>query len=136
MYTRQTFTKTEKLCNKKLIDKLFSKGGSFFNFPFKVVYCKVADTDKFTGPYPAKALITIPKRNFKKAVDRNRIKRLLRESYRKNKSILYEELDSQALKITVAFIFTSKKSPSFDEIEKKIIQAIHRLILDLKEHKK
>ena len=96
----------------------------------------MADTDKFTGPYPAKALITIPKRNFKKAVDRNRIKRLVRESYRKNKALLYEELDSQALKITVAFIFTSKKSPSFDEIEKKIIQAIHRLILDLKEQQK
>jgi ribonuclease P protein component len=135
MYTRQTFTKTERLCNKKLIDKLFSKGKSFFHHPFKMVYCKVSATDKFTGPFPVKVIISIPKRNFKKAVDRNRIKRLVKESYRRNKALLYNELDKHDKKLTVGIIYTDKHMPTFDLIEKKIIQVIHRLILNLKDHR-
>jgi len=136
MYSRQTFTKTERLCNKKLIDKLFTKGNSFFQYPFKVIYCEMDAADKFTGTYPVKVLISVSKRNFKKAVDRNRIKRLLRESYRRNKALLYETLDEMQQKLTVGIIFTGKTIPPHDEVEKKIIQVIHRLMLELNEHKK
>jgi ribonuclease P protein component len=136
MYTRQTFTKTEKLCSKMLTDKLFKKGKSFFIYPFKVIYRVVDDNDKFTGSYPAKILVSVSKRNFKRAVDRNHIKRLVRESYRKNKGLLYETLDRKEVKITIGIIFTGKQSPTYAEIEKKIIQVIHRLILDFKKHEK
>lgn len=135
MYSRQTFKKTERLSNKKLIDKLFTQGKSFFHFPFKVIYCQVKAADKFTGDNPGKILLSVSKRNFKKAVDRNRIKRLLREGYRKNKALLYAALDKKGIKLTVGIIFTGKAIPTCDEVEKKIIQTIHRLILDLKEHK-
>lgn len=136
MYSRETFTKTERLCNKKLIDKLFGRGKSFFNYPFKVIFYRVDATDKFTGTYPVKVLISVSKRNFKKAVDRNRIKRLVREGYRKNKALLYEGLDKSGSKLAIGLIFTGKTKPSYQEVEKKIILVIHRLLLDLKEHKK
>ncbi len=136
MYSRQTFTKTEKLCNKRLIDRLFTKGKSFFHYPFKVIWCQVEDSDKFRGAHPAKVLISVSKRNFKRAVDRNKIKRLLRESYRRNKALLYKALDKRGQKLTIGIIFTAKAAPTYDEMEKKIIQAIHRLILELNDHKK
>jgi len=136
MYTRQTFTKTERLCNKRLIDKLFVKGKSFFNYPFKVVYCRVESGDRFSGGYPAKILVSVSKRNIKKAVNRNHIKRLIRVSYRRNKYLLYNALDQEGLKITIGLIFTGKQVLSYNEIEKKIIQAIHRLIQDLNIHNK
>jgi ribonuclease P protein component len=136
MYSRQTFAKTERLCNKKLIDKLFSRGKSFFHYPFKVIFYQVDATDKYSGSYPAKVLVSVSKRNFKKAVDRNRIKRLIREGYRKNKTLLYEGLGKNAVKLAIGIIFTGKAMPSAREVEKKIIQAIHRLVLEFREHKK
>jgi ribonuclease P protein component len=131
MYTKQTFSKAEKLCNKKLIDKLFTKGTSFFSYPFKVIYFFAEANDSFTANYPAKVLFTTSKRHFKKAVDRNRIKRLLRESYRKNKSSFYDELDKKGLKLVIGFIFNGKELPLYRDVEKKIIDIIHRLTLEI-----
>ena len=136
MYTRQTFAKVERLCNKSLIDKLFTRGRSFFQYPFKVVFVHVDANDKFSGEYPAKVLISVSKRHFKKAVDRNRIKRLVRESYRKNKVLLYNELEKSDLKLTIGILFTGKTIPTYHETEKKIINIIHRLILELKVNRK
>ncbi len=136
MHSRQTFTKTERLCNKRLIDKLFNKGKPFFQYPFKVIYCQVENTDNFKGVHPAKVFISVSKRTFKRAVDRNRIKRLIRESYRRNKALLYEALDKRGQKLTIGIIFTGKAAPTYDELGGGIIQAIHRLIVELKDHKK
>jgi ribonuclease P protein component len=136
MYSEQTFTKAERLCSKRLIDKLFTQGKSFFIYPCKVIYCRVGPHDKFSAAYPVKVLISVSKRNFKRAVDRNKIKRLLRESYRRNKALLYEALGEQEQNLTIGIIFTGKSIPTYDELEKKIIQALHRLILKLKENKK
>ena len=132
MHTKQTFTKAEKLCNKKLIEKLFTKGKSFFHYPFKVVYFVVGASDAFSGNYPAKVLFTASKRHFKKAVDRNRIKRLVRESYRKNKARLYDELNGKGMKLVIGIIYTGRELPSYSETEKKIITIIHRLTVELK----
>ncbi len=136
MCTKQTFSKAEKLCNKKLIDKLFTRGASFFNYPFKVIYFYAEANDSFTANYPAKILFTTSKKRFKKAVDRNRIKRLLRESYRKNKSPLYEALDKKGLKLAIGLIYNSKELPLYSEVEKKIIAIIHRLTLEINKPEK
>jgi len=136
MHTPQTFTKVERLCNKSLIDKLFTRGRSFFHYPFKVVFRYADANDKFSGTYPAKVLISISKRHFKRAVERNRIKRLVRESYRINKALLYKELEKRELKLTIGILFTGKAVPTYHETEKKIIEVIHRLILELKQEKK
>ena len=78
----QTFRKNERLCRKTSIDELFSKGQSFFVYPFKISWI-IAQEDEGS---PAQVLISVPKRNFKKAVKRNQIKRLIREVYRKERA--------------------------------------------------
>lgn len=123
----QSFKKTERLCNVKLIKKLFTTGSSFFEHPFKVIYVLIDDNDRFDGGFPAKVLFTVPKRKFKLAVHRNKLKRLMRESYRKNKYILYDALNLKKHKIALAFIFTGSTIPDFHHVEKKINQSILRL---------
>jgi len=77
---KQTFKKGERLSSEKSIATLFAEGDSFFQYPFKVVYKK----EQSTYPFSVQLLISVSKRNFKKAVDRNKIKRLIREAYRKS----------------------------------------------------
>ena len=85
MPMKATFSKIERLKSKKEIDILFSDGKSISKYPIRLVYKK---TD-FNEKIKIRAGVSVSKRNFKKAVDRNFIKRLMRESYRKNKYIVY-----------------------------------------------
>ena len=125
----QTFKKEERLHEKKIIKELFEKGFNFYVSPFKVLYI---DTD-FDGKYPAKVLISVPGKNFKKAVDRNRIKRLMREAYRKNKHILYNALGNSSKKIAIALLYTGKVMISYSEVEPKIILILQRLVKENEE---
>lgn len=77
--------------------------------------------------FPVHVLVSVSKRNFKNAVDRNRIKRLVREAYRKNKEIIYKERKSQKSLLLLGLIFTGKTIPEYAEIEQKIILILHRL---------
>ena len=88
--SRYTFGKKEKLCSKLVIDALFKSGKSFKEYPIRVMYMPLEESDA-----TAKLLITVPKKRFKKAVSRNKVKRLIRETYRLNKPELFEELQSQ-----------------------------------------
>ena len=122
-HSSQTFKKAERLSSKKTIKELFADGSSFFIFPFKIVW-------KFTelnSDYPAQVLISVSKRNFTKAVDRNRIKRQIRESYRKNKNSLYSYATNKQKQIAFALIFSSNKKIPYKEIESKIIVILQRL---------
>lgn len=122
---KQTFTKEERLYEKKLMDQLFKNGKSFFVFPFKVFYLPL----DMTASYPAKVLVSVPKRNFKRAVDRNRIKRLMREAYRRNKSLLcpagYDGICRHPL--LIGLIYTPKVHMDYGEIERKIILILQQL---------
>ncbi len=123
---KQTFTKQERLYEKKLMHQLFKGGNSFFVFPFKVFYVVLDQA----APYPAKVLISVPKRNFKRAVDRNRIKRLVREAYRKNKALLLSPgKDSEKPNRTylIGLIYTPKVHMDYAEIERKIILILQQL---------
>ncbi len=123
---KQQFKKEERLHEKKLIGKLFKEGKSFFKFPFKVFYFKLEDAEE----YPAKVLISVSKRNFKRAIDRNRIKRLVREAYRKNKGILCGGSDSETCPATwvIGLIHTGNVIPDYEEVEKKIILILQELL--------
>lgn len=114
---KYTFKKEERLNSKVVIDDLFADSKSFFKFPFKVLYKKVEGDSNLI----AKILITVPKRNIKKAVDRNRIKRLIRESYRRNKYILENSSELNTQIFIIGFIYTQKSILSFQEIERKLI---------------
>ncbi len=118
--TMQTFTKAERLSSKVEIDQLFETGKSFNSPPFKIIWDETTESTA-----PAKIVISIPKRLFKRAVDRNRLKRLTRESYRKNKHLLYDNLKKK--KVHLMFIFTAKKIIEYKEMEEKIISALQRL---------
>lgn len=122
---RKTFTKTERLYEKKLIQKLFKEGGSFYHHPFKVVYL----SEKNENSPRAKVLVSVSKRNFKKAVDRNRIKRLMREAYRINKHVLAtENATPKNESLLIGLIYTGKKLPVFKEVEEKIILILQQLV--------
>jgi ribonuclease P protein component len=121
---KQTFTKSERLSSKKLIEKLFKEGDSFYVFPFRVSHLAVDAKDD----YPAQFLISVSKRNFKNATDRNRIKRLVREACRKQKGVLFEKKPAGNKQLLIALIYTAKTILSYAELERKIILILHRLI--------
>ena len=77
--------------------------------------------------FPVQLLISVSKRNFKKAVDRNYIKRLTREAFRKNKEILYTARQDCKKLLLIGLIFTGKTIPDYSEVEQKLILILHRL---------
>jgi len=82
---KNTFTKEERLCAKRRIDTLFKSGSSFVLYPFRVVF--IFEKNNLTDDIPSsQSIISVSKRRFKRAVDRNSIKRMMRESYRLQKS--------------------------------------------------
>ena len=122
----ETFKKEERLYNKKVIEYLFSKGESFFLYPFKIIWC----IDERDSRYPARVLISVSRHNFKKANNRNKIKRQIREIYRKNKFKFYDFLNDVDRKCAFALIYTAKDVLSHKELEQKIILILQRLQIE------
>ena len=103
---------------------MFTSGESFLSYPLKVVFQK---TDA-TQAYPVQAAFTVSKRNFKRAVKRNLLKRRMREAFRLNKSGLYDELAAKQLHIAVMFVFIGKDVIEFPIIEKAMISAFKKVL--------
>jgi ribonuclease P protein component len=122
---RFTYSKQEKLKKRKLIKMLFEKGKALTVFPLRVIYLK----EEHMGNFPVQASVSVSKRNFKLAVKRNRIKRLMREAYRLNKYILYDNLDS---KYIMMYIYLAKEEETFQVIENKMQELMHKLIKKIK----
>ena len=112
--TTYKFKKEERLCSKKLIDALFEKGVSSGVYPVKAVHLKT----ELELPYAAQVMFVVPKKSFKKAHDRNKLKRRMREAYRKQKPDFYLALGER--KKLIAFIYYSKKEEKYEQIEKAI----------------
>jgi len=120
---RQTFTKNERLCKKILIAKLFREGHSFFIHPFRVTYLETL----IPSDFPAQILIAVPKQHLRKAIQRNTVKRRMREAYRINKGILYDALTERQGQMAICITYTSKEILSSDLIREKIILLLQRL---------
>lgn len=121
---KYTFPKEEHLCRKKLIEELFSKQSSSFGvYPLRIVWIKAAAPTSA----PPQVLISVSKRTFKRAVDRNRLKRLIREAYRLNKYRLMEQPGGHEIAL-LGIIFTGKEKSPLTLVEKKLISAFHRLL--------
>lgn len=117
----QTYPSIEKLKSKKLLEVLFSSGKKINEYPIKLVYKQLS----FEDDCFIKTGVSVPKRNFKKAVDRNRIKRLLREAYRLNKHIIHDGLDK---KYVCMFLYLGKEMPSFEELNTKTTKLLIKLL--------
>ena len=125
-----TWSKEERISSKRVVDKLFNGHGShaMAAFPLRLVYM-VGDRepDKTDEP-PVRILVSVPKRCLKHAVDRNRVKRQIRESYRLNKHLLTDQLgESPDKELAMAFIWLSKDLFSTDYVEQRIQQLLQRL---------
>jgi ribonuclease P protein component len=123
-FQRNTLKKTERLYLRNEIKQLFLSRKGFSNYPFKIIY-QVVEKESNS---PVQILISVPKRLFKHAVDRNLIKRRTREAFRKNKHILYEYLQKNNLKLNISFIYISKEIEDYSTIENKIVLTLQRLI--------
>jgi len=110
-----TFRKEERISSEKEIDFLFENGTSFISYPLRVVFCE----KEMPASAQFSVLISVPKRKFKRAVKRNRVKRLVREAYRLNKSTL-----TSALFLNIGFIFVGHDIPDFKQIESAVIKAL------------
>jgi len=117
-----SFSKEERLRSKKLIAELFRKGSSFNLYPLRFVFLK---TDSPQDNFP-QVLVSISKKHFKKAVDRNRIKRQLREVYRLHKH--YLRLSGTCSVQVIAIIYIGKEKSSFELIQKKLNSGLERLL--------
>jgi ribonuclease P protein component len=105
---RFTFRKGDRLKGVKSVARLFGEGKSFFSHPFRVVWDY---TDTHPG-IPSRTGISVPKREFKKAVDRNRVKRIFRESWRHRKKSLDLRISKHNKEIDIMFIYTGREIPS------------------------
>lgn len=114
MAIRNSFGKKERLKSRKQIDALFEGGRSYHAFPVRMAWCLFPNAND--KPYGLLAGVSAPKRSFKKAVDRNRIKRLLREAYRLQKPELLELLATKGFSGHVFFLFTGKELPLFTQV--------------------
>jgi ribonuclease P protein component len=123
-----TFKKEERLCNKRLIDELFHKGSSFLCYPFKVSWLPTDEPLK----YPVQILFIVSKKRFKRAVDRNLIKRRMREAYRLHKQQqLYEALNSSEKKIVLSLGYIGKEISAFEFTEKKMLKLLSQLSAEI-----
>ncbi|MBP6073603.1 MAG: ribonuclease P protein component [Flavobacterium sp.] len=114
-----TYPKKEKLKSKTTIDLLFSEGNSVSKFPLRLVYVE----NKEANAALLKMGVSVSKKYFKKAVDRNYFKRALRETYRLNKHILLDALEKP---YAIMFFYQTKERLSFQEIEEKTIQLFQK----------
>ena len=121
-----TFQKSERLTGEIRIKELFEKGDFLLSYPFRIGFVVVPESD-----VPAKVVISVPKKRFKHAVDRNRLKRLIRESYRLNKKSLYEILEEKGYAVHLAVSYISSEKLAFDVIQKKWIETIGKLAKNL-----
>ncbi len=117
-----TYPKTERLKSRNAIDLLFTAGKSVSVYPLRLVYVKTTNEN---GPKLMMG-VSVSKRHFKKAVDRNYYKRLLRETYRFHQEILQEITNNQAGQFNMMLLYQTKERLTFQEIDLKTIQLFEK----------
>lgn len=116
-----SFSKNEKLKSRKVIDSLFTEGKSVAKYPLRLVYVEVTNEEEI----PLKMGVSVSKKHFKHAVDRNYYKRVLRECYRLNKHLLLDNINK---KYAAMFFYQTSDRMSYQEINKKTILLFQKFI--------
>jgi ribonuclease P protein component len=119
-----TLGKEERLKSRKLIGRLYTEGKTVKVFPLRMVYLQTEHTSDF----PAQVGVSVPKRNFKRAVDRNRIKRLLREAYRKQKFTVYDSVNKPYV---FMISYLAKEEWKYADIEKKMSKLLSLFVEEI-----
>jgi len=116
-----TYPKNEKLKSSKTIDLMFSEGKSVSKYPLRLVYVPLSDSEE-----KLKFGVSVSKKHFKRAVDRNYFKRILRECYRLNKKLIHDNLDHP---YAFMFFYQTKEQLTYQEINEKTIQLFKKWIV-------
>lgn len=122
---KNTYPKHEKLKSKTTIDLLFSEGKSVSKYPLRLVYAPIVLEDNLKIKFG----VSVSKKYFKKAVDRNYYKRVLRETYRLNKKILFDNMEQP---YAIMFFYQTKDRLTYQEINEKTIQLFDKFITAIK----
>ncbi len=122
--TNDALPKCERLTSRKQIENLFcGQGLSMAAYPLRVVYI---NNERAKGTAQVQMLVSVPKRHFKHAVDRNRVKRQVREAYRKHKSILIDKL-AECEQLQIAFVWLADSHRTTREVESRVVNLLQRV---------
>jgi len=120
---KNTLKRNESLKLKKIIEDIFIRKDSFVSFPLKVFMLEA----KLPSSSAVQLLISIPKRNFKNATDRNLLKRRIKEAYRKHKHRLHKILDDNNKQLAIAILYIHKDFATYEKIEKEVILSLQKI---------
>lgn len=123
--------KYERICKENDIQRLFNQGVGFSVYPYRIVYRFYRDENH---PVTCRLLVSVSKKRFHHAFKRNRVKRLMREAWRKNKSRLYEICQKDNISVDVALVYTATVIHSYEEMFRKTKKAIDELVKKYKAH--
>ncbi len=127
----KTFSKEERLCSRKSLDLLFKNGSSFLLYPYRISYLFVPEI----APYPVQVVINVSKKRYKRAVDRNLIKRRTREAYRsKKQEELYTLVNRPNELLLLSLQFIGKKKYPYDFLDQKMSNLLKKLVTILAAH--
>ena len=121
----EDFPKHERICKESEIQSLFQKGAGFSSYPYRVVFLFRPVGDK---PVTCRLLLSVSKKRFHHAVNRNRVKRLIREAWRKNKDKLYEICRRDTISVDVALVYNATVIHSYETMLDKTSKAVDELI--------
>ena len=124
---RYTLGKKDRLTSRKAISHVFTKGTSFSLFPFRVTYVILPIEPTVLHAKPMQAGFSVSKKYFKKAVDRNRIKRLMKETYRLQKNDLYQSLVTKPFQLQFFLMYTGNDLPAYELVAQKMAAILKRL---------
>jgi ribonuclease P protein component len=119
----KTFSSEERIKSRKLLEKLYQEGEQIKNFPYRLKYLKVA----FDSGAQVQIVVSIPKRNVKKAVKRNRLRRQIKEVYRLNKADLLSQFKDKEKGLALFLIYTGKENQQYEYLESKLKELLEKL---------
>ena len=133
MVAHEGLPKYERICKENDIQTLFDRGAGVSVYPFRVIYLFHRDESR---PVTVRILVSVSKKRFHHAFKRNRVKRLMREAWRKNKAPLYEICQRENISADVALVYTATVIHSYEEMMRKTRKAVQEIVTKYEKHSK